>query len=587
MVFLPQRTGSSVSAGSRIRRRVAVVTAVTAVASFGSLWPMWGSDIATGVINLLAAVSFVVTGVVLRDDLAQRGNARALVFCGLFWLVSWWNAWGTGPFPLLSETFGYLWFVFGGLALLRYPESVLAYRVERVILAGLGVWVCVAQFIVALFSRPEWHGFDRSAWWPSLFPDRAAAHDVQTAFYAVTAVFAGVMLVLLLLKLRRSRGIDRIDAVPVTVAAASVAIIGGVYMVTNLLPHSEQTINTLLTVVGVTSLITPLAFLTAVFRRQLVRSSVADLVIGLAATSTVGQVQEALRGVLRDPTLRLWLWLPTHGAYLDDSGGMATSPTAEGRWSVPVRGRDAKPLAVLLLDPALQRHPRLVESAVIASGFSLENGRLRADLETQLAEVRASRARIVEAGMAERRRIERDLHDGAQQSLLAAAATLGVARIHAASDETALDAIDRARSDLQTALGDMRHLARGIHPAVLSQSGLGAALESVTERMALPVELRITDRRWPPSIESAVYFLACEALVNAVKHAEATQATVEVRSGPSVTIRVSDDGRGGASTIDRGGLAGMADRVRALGGEFVMNSPQGLGTTITASIPCG
>jgi signal transduction histidine kinase len=243
----------------------------------------------------------------------------------------------------------------------------------------------------------------------------------------------------------------------------------------------------------------------------------------------------------------------------------------------------------LLVDPALQRHPRLIESAVIASGLSLENERLRTDLEKQLAEVRASRARIVEAGMAERRRIERDLHDGAQQSLLTAAATLGLARIRAASDQAALDAIDRARSDLQTALRDLRHLARGIHPAVLSQSGLGPALESVTERIPLSVTLRIPDRRWPPSIESAVYFLTCEALTNAVKHAKATRATVEVHSGDSgVTVRVSDDGQGGASPVDRGGLAGIADRVQGLGGTFELKSTPGdHGTTIMAHIPCG
>jgi signal transduction histidine kinase len=366
-----------------------------------------------------------------------------------------------------------------------------------------------------------------------------------------------------------------------------VALVGGAYLVIHLLPHSTQTIDNILTVVGLTTLITPLAFLIAVLQRRLARSSVADLVIGLATSPTLAEIQAALRGVLRDPTLRLWLWLPAHQAYINDSDQMAISPPEDGRWSVPVRGHDAEPLAILVVAPALQRHPRLVESAVVASGLSLENGRLRADLEKQLAEVRASRARIVKAGMVERRRIERDLHDGAQQSLLAVAATLGVARIRATSDEGALEAIDRARSTLQTALCDLRQLAHGIHPAVLTQSGLGAALESATERIPFPVKLTIPDRRWPASIESAVYFLACEALANAVKHAHATQAVVEIHSADSgVTLRVRDNGRGSASVTDGGGLAGLADRIHALGGYFDLNSPPGRGTTITTYIPC-
>jgi signal transduction histidine kinase len=564
-----------------------MVTAVTAVAAFGSLWPMWSYDVVKGVINLLVAVSFVATGAVLGEEPTQRANARALVLSGLFWLVSWWNEWEAGPFPLLAETFGSLWYVFGGLALLRYPDAVLAHRSERVFLVGLGVWVCVTQFVAALFSRPEWHGFDRSLWWPTMFPDRAVSDSIITVFYAVTGLAAGIMLVFFLLKWRRVRGIDRIDALPVTIAAGSVALVGGVYLVIHLLPHSTQTTDKILTVVGLAALITPLAFLTAVLQRRLARSSVADLVIVLAASPTLVETQAALRGVLRDPTLRLWLWLPAHQAYVNDSDQVASSPPQDARWSVPVRGQDAKPLAVLVIDPALQRHPRLVESTVLASGLSLENGRLRADLEKQLAEVRASRARIVEAGMVERRRIERDLHDGAQQSLLAVAATLGVARIRATSDEEALEAIDRARSTLQTALRDLRQLAHGIHPAVLTQSGLGAAVESVTEGIPFPVELTIPDRRWPPSIESAVYFLACEALANAVKHAHATQAVVEIHSADcGVTLRVSDNGRGGASATDGGGLAGVADRIHALGGHFDLNSPPGRGTTITAHLPC-
>jgi hypothetical protein len=164
VVTLPPWHGPAVPAGPHTWRRAALVGAVSTVASVASLWPMWSTDFVTGVINLLGAVSFLVTAAVLGEDPAQRGNARALTLCGLFWLVSWWSAWLTGPGPLLAETFGYLWVVFGGLALLRYPGTVLARRAERVFLIGLGVWVCGAQLVADLFSRPEWSEFDPSAW---------------------------------------------------------------------------------------------------------------------------------------------------------------------------------------------------------------------------------------------------------------------------------------------------------------------------------------------------------------------------------------------------------------------------------------
>jgi signal transduction histidine kinase len=587
VVSLPPWQGPAVPAGRHTWRKAALVGAVTTAAAVASLWPTWSTDFVTSVINLLGAVSFLVTAAVLSEDPPQRGNARALALCGVFWLVSWWSGWLTGPGPLLSETLGNLWFVFGGVALLRYPDTVLP-RAERVFLIGLGVWVCGAQLTADVFSRPEWSEFDPSAWWPALYPDFAIYTTVMTAYYIVTGLAVIVALGFLVAKLHRVRGIDRIDAVPVTVAAGSVAVVGGVYMVANLLPHSEHTINVILTLIGLTLLITPLAFLTAVTQRRLVMSSVADLVLGLPTSPTVAQVQDALREVLRDPSVQLWLWLPALRTYVDDRGETARAPQTGDQWSVAVRGRDGEPLALLLVDPALRRHPRLVRSAITASGLSLENGRLRADLETQLAEVRASRARIAEAGMVERRRIERDIHDGAQQSLLAAAATLGIARIHSAGDEKVLDAIDQARSDLQTALRDLRDLARGIHPAILSQSGLNAAIEDVIERIPLPVELSVVDRRWPPPIESTLYFLTCEALTNTVKYARANVAMVEIRGDErGVRVTVADDGTGGATIPRDGGLAGIADRARALGGSFDIRSPVGVGTTITASIPCG
>jgi signal transduction histidine kinase len=576
----------AVTFGDSHRRLVAAAVGI-AVVCVVAFWPMWHSETLSATINLLVVVSFVATGVALWDDPSQHGNARALVLCGVLYLVSWLNAWQIGLFPLLSDIFGDLWFVAGALALLRYPDRTLAERSERCFMVVLGIWAGLLPALAAVFSLPRWHDFESTVWWVTFYPDRRIADWVASVFDLGVAVAAGILLVLLIRRFRRIHGMYRVDSIPVTVAAGCVAIGGGTYMIANLLPHSDQSLAALLNVIGVCSLATPIAFLTTVLRRRLVRASVADLVLGLSSTPSVAGVQEALREALRDPTLRMLLWLPTQGVYVDEQGTAVRTPLPADNWSVPVQGRDATPLAVLLVDPGLRRHQRLVESAAVASSLSLENGRLRADLEAQLAEVQASRAWIVAAAVTERRRLERDLHDGVQQSLLAAAASLTVARIHATRDTPVVLAMDRARDDLRIALRDLRRLARGIHPAVLSQSGLRPAIEGVAERLPMSVELRLTDRRWSPSIESTVYFLVCEALANVVKHASATSASVSVDgSATGVVVRVSDDGRGGAALREGGGLAGIADRVLALGGTFdLIELPDG-GTEVEARIRC-
>jgi signal transduction histidine kinase len=253
---------------------------------------------------------------------------------------------------------------------------------------------------------------------------------------------------------------------------------------------------------------------------------------------------------------------------------------------LPVRASDGGRLALVLADPSLRRHGRPVSAAVSAAGLALENARLQAGIRAQLEQVRASRARIVEAGLAERRRLERDLHDGAQQRLLALTMQLGAVRT-AVGDDRTRSLVDSARDDLRHAVAELRDLARGLHPAVLSQAGLGPALESVAERLPVPVTLDVPAGRFEPTVESAAYFLACEAMTNAAKHADASSVRVCVRAvSDRLLVEVLDDGVGGASASPGGGLAGLQDRVAALGGTLTVDSPPGRGTRITASIPC-
>jgi signal transduction histidine kinase len=260
---------------------------------------------------------------------------------------------------------------------------------------------------------------------------------------------------------------------------------------------------------------------------------------------------------------------------------------------------------MVVADPVLARYRELFDAATTASGLALRNAQLQAkSAQERLEQVKASRTRIMEAELAERRRLERDLHDGVQQHLLGIAACLTAASTRTA-DPGAADAFALARTELRAVLGELRDLAHGIHPALLSQSGLGAALTEVAGRLPLPVWVTVPAARLDPALEATLYFVACEALANVVKHAAAKSVRVTVRTvepvlagktalaGKStVELEITDDGAGGApaGTGDPRsghGLANMTDRVGALDGELVIDSPPGLGTRLIARVPCG
>jgi signal transduction histidine kinase len=243
-------------------------------------------------------------------------------------------------------------------------------------------------------------------------------------------------------------------------------------------------------------------------------------------------------------------------------------------------------VAALLHDPALLDEPGLVESVRATAGLVLENERLAAEVRAQLAEVRASRARIVAAADGERRRIERNLHDGAQQRLVTLSVRLGLAA--ARSDAADADVLTNAQGEVEEAIGELRELARGIHPTLLRQDGLDAAVAALARRASLPVTTHgSSGGRLPEAIELGAYLFVSEALTNVAKHASATAASVHLeRHERTLSLRVSDNGLGGAVPTPQSGLAGLRDRLDALDASLVVDSPPGRGTTIRAEIPC-
>ncbi len=333
----------------------------------------------------------------------------------------------------------------------------------------------------------------------------------------------------------------------------------------------------------------PLALLLGLLRSQLDRSAVGTLIVELGAGLPVPErLRSVLAATLHDPSLELAYWLPERSAFVDPAGAPVHVAPARGR-ALTYLERDGEQIAVLVHDPVLAGEPELVAAVAAGAGLAVENERLHAEVRSQLREVQASRARIVEAADGARRRVERDLHDGAQQRLVTVALALRLAHTQldtgAGGEVRAL--LDEAGAELAGALDELRELARGIYPVLLTDAGLGPALCSLAERCPVPVVVgRVPDRRWTDAVEQTCYFVVSEALANAAKHAGAGQVVVEVREDRGgLRVQVSDDGAGGADP-DGSGLRGLADRVAALGGELSVRSPRGSGTRVIATVPC-
>jgi len=331
----------------------------------------------------------------------------------------------------------------------------------------------------------------------------------------------------------------------------------------------------------------PLAFLVGLLRTQLHRGVVTDLVVQLSRPLTPASLRDALAQTLGDPSLEVVYWLPDSDRYVDQMG-RSVGDDALRDGAVTVLDHDGQRIAALLHDPQLRDEPELVEAAAAAARLALENTRLQAELWARLDEVRASRTRIISAGDAERRRIERDLHDGAQQRLLGIRLSLRLLHErHNAGPGTDDDLFREAEDELAGAIDDLRDLARGVHPAVLTDEGLGPALETLARRSSTPVTLvALPEHRLPAAVESAAYFVAAEALANAAKHAAASSITLNVAPvGDRLVIDIVDDGVGGAKASAEGGLAGLSDRVAALDGTIRIESGCGTGTRLHVEIP--
>jgi signal transduction histidine kinase len=333
----------------------------------------------------------------------------------------------------------------------------------------------------------------------------------------------------------------------------------------------------------------PFAFVTGLLHARLARSSVGDLFVELRADPAPTNLRDALARALRDPSLALAYWVPGYGSYAGLDGRAVELPDSDGRRAVRLIERDGVPVAALVHDPALRDERELLDAVTAAAGIAIEKSQLNVELRARVEELSGSRARIVEAGQRERQRLERNLHDSAQHRLTALSLQLSLLQEQLAGDRSAAAQLERARREIDTSLEELREIAHGIHPAVVSGHGLAVALEQLAARALVPVRLSVDiEGRLPEEVEVAAYYVISESLANIGKHAQAASAAVEIaRGNGQVWVEVVDDGIGGADTEGGSGLRGLADRVEALGGRLRVWSPRGGGTRVKAEIPCG
>ena len=530
----------------------------------------WGAFLARSV-----GPSFIACGLVAWQRRPDTRTGLLMTLTGFVYLVPQLlgeTSWDVAV--TLGEVMANWWTVAYAALVLGFPSGRISGRTDWIIIGAFAFGTGVGQLVWLLFVPGDANGI-------GLFADASAAETIdrfESAFngtcgLALAVVGAGRWL-------RAAPPLRRLLLPTLAGAIAAAIIVAQVYyrVITGDFVRASQEL-TAITLVSV-----PLAFLLGMLRAQLARAGMADLVVALQQAPNATRLGELLSGALRDPSLALVYWLPGFECYVDEDGRPVTPPP--GRAVTPIL-HAGTPVAALVHDPALTYEREVLDMVCAAADIALERARLQSELESRVAELAGSRARLVEAGDEARRRLERDLHDGAQQRLVSLAIALRLTEDRLRSDpDTAAGLLAEARKEVSESLEELRELARGIHPAVL-EHGLDVALDSLAARshtrVAVAYEL---EERLPAAAELAAYFVASEALANVGKYAQASKAVIHVsREGERAVIEIADDGVGGADERGGSGLRGLGDRVEALGGRLRVTSPPGVGTVVRAELP--
>jgi signal transduction histidine kinase len=508
-------------------------------------YALWPAGLALGI-----AAEWVDHGAGPALTAADFVVGFALIALGL---VAWRRRPETGVGPIMSVA-GLTWFfgTFAGWAvylhrgplahlLISFPAGRLRSRVEYAAVAG--AYACAALYPVA-------------------------RNDYATLAFAVGLV------VVCSRRYAVAGGTERRARVPALAGAAAFGLVLGTGALIRLAGAGAD--DGVLWAYDVVVLIVAVGLFADLMWGRWTQAALTGLVVDLGDVAAAGSLRDKLSRALGDPSLAVGYWLEEEHRYVDEAGRPVELAREDRGRTVTAIDDDGTPVAALIHDAAVLDDPGLVAAVASATRLAVSNVRLQAEVRARVADVEASRRRIVEAGDAQRRRLECELREGAQRRLARVAELL----------EACGPRLGDVRQDLDGARSDLAELARGIHPAVLTDGGLAVALTELVARCGIPVEVSGPMERLPEAVEAAAYFVCSEGLANVAKHAQATRAEIvlAVESGRLV-LRISDDGGGGADPARGSGLRGLADRVEALGGRLRAESPLGAGTLLIAEIP--
>jgi signal transduction histidine kinase len=532
--------------------------------------------VAEAVLRVLTGWSFIGTGLFAWWRRPANGTGRLMVAAGFAWFATSLSASDNDVLFTIGITLDALFPGIIGHLLMAFPSGRLHTPLERRLVAATYFLVTVLQVPSLLFEEPDTprnlliiHG------------DQPLSDALDALQLWCAAVVLGMSWIVIIRRARAGGPSQRRALMPVLVTGGAAFAAFLVAKVFDAAGHKSEALEWASEALVITI---PYGFLFGLLRTRLAHgTAVSELLARLGQAPDSAELRAALADALGDPTLWLAYWLPGPRRFVDAAGRDVAMP--DGGWTeVELQGRR---IAAIVHDPALTEERDLVRAAGGAAALALENQRLSAELRARIEELRASRARVVQAGDSARRRLERDLHDGAQSRLVALALKLKLARMRVDDASDAATLLDESSAELQASLDELRELARGLHPVVLTDRGLNAAIRILADRAPVPVDVAaLPDARLPAPVELAVYFVVAEALTNVAKYAQASTATVAVTvTDGRVAVDVSDDGVGGADLTEGSGLRGLSDRVAALDGSIELHSPRGAGTHLRAEIP--
>ena len=572
---------AAISTPARQRLLLAALWLGTAAAQWGALQPTLarGHPHASVLLYHVVGASFAACGLLAWRRRPESLVGPLMVATGyLFYARLLLSRLDSSFVQTFAIVFGNLWLISFGALLLIFPGGRRWTRSRAWSVVGLCVLVEAGFTALWLMFIPA----PGNLLFVSANP--VVADELNRTISIIRFVAAIALAVVLAMRWRAATTAARRASAPAAAGALTLLFLGGLVL-EDAFHDAQSPFLVWPTLVGL--LLVPVVFLIGVWRAWIARAAIGDLLVDLGSLNG-RSLQGVLAKALHDPTLMLAYWLPEYDSYADSDGERVELPTASATRLVDTVEQDGERVAAIVYDASLAEERKLLEAVIAAAGIALKNERLAAELRARVGELRASRARIVGAGDEERRRLERNLHDGAQQRLVALGMQLRLLESRIRSDPTAAEAlVATAASELAISVEELRELARGIHPAVLDH-GLTVALESLAARSTVSTAVSVDLlERLPEVVEVAAYFVASEALANVAKYAEATSVTITVsRTARDALVEVADNGVGGADDAAGSGLRGLADRVEALGGQLRIISPLGSGTTISAVIPC-